>query len=175
MSCSNDGAFGSAELTAVARGPSVMSVNTRFHAYGATSLVETITPLIAITASASWNRSKRLDKVALSAILLLGAVVAGYVYFTSLYLQDVLRFSPLEAGLAFIPATGTVLVTATQLTRRVLPRFGVRKILLAGLTITGLAQVWLFAISSTGSYQLNVLGGIVITAFGMGLVFPPFL
>ena len=76
-------------------------------------------------------------------MLLFGAVVVGYVYFTSLYNQDVLHFSPLQAGLAFIPATGTVMLTSTQLTRRVLPRFGVRKVLLAGLTITGLGQVWL--------------------------------
>jgi len=111
-------------------------------------------------------------RAALSGTLLIGAVVAGYVYFTSLYLQDVLHFSPLETGLAFIPATGTVMLTATQVARRVLPRFGVRKILLAGLAITALGQVWLFTISSTGSYQLNVLGGILITAFGIGLVFP---
>ena len=111
-------------------------------------------------------------RAALTAMLLYGAVVVGYVYFTSLYNQDVLHFSPLQAGLAFIPATGTVIVTSTQLTRRVLPRFGVRKILLAGLTITGLGQVWLHTISNTGSYQLNVLGGIIITAFGMGLTFP---
>jgi EmrB/QacA subfamily drug resistance transporter len=111
-------------------------------------------------------------RAALSAMLLLGAIVAGYVYFTSLYLQDVLHLSPLQTGLALIPATGTVMVTATQITRRVLPRFGVRKILLAGLTITGLGQIWLFTISNTGSYQVNVLGGIVITAFGMGLAFP---
>jgi MFS family permease len=111
-------------------------------------------------------------RAALSAMLLFGAVVVGYVYFTSLYNQDVLGFSPLEAGLAFIPATGMVMLISTQLTRRVLPRFGMRKILLTGLTITGLGQVWLSSISSTGSYQLNVLGGILLTAFGMGLVFP---
>jgi MFS family permease len=111
-------------------------------------------------------------RAALSAMLLFGAVVVGYVYFTSLYNQDVLHFSPLEAGLAFIPATGTVMATSTQLTRRVLPRFGVRKVLLAGLAFTGLGQVWLFTISAGGSYQVNVLGGIMITAFGMGLVFP---
>jgi predicted choloylglycine hydrolase len=38
-------------------------------------------------------------------MVLFGAVVVGYVYFTSMYDQDVLHFSPLEAGLAFIPAT----------------------------------------------------------------------
>ena len=111
-------------------------------------------------------------QAALSAMVLFGAVVVGYVYFTSLYNQEVLHFSPLEAGLAFIPATATVMLVSTQLTRRVLARFGVRKTLLAGLTITGLGQVWLHTISSGGSYQANVLGGIMITAFGMGLVFP---
>ena len=45
-------------------------------------------------------------------------------------------------------------------------------LLLAGLTITGLGQVWLFSISATGSYQVNVLGGVMVTAFGMGLAFP---
>jgi EmrB/QacA subfamily drug resistance transporter len=111
-------------------------------------------------------------RAALTAILLLGAIVAGYVYFTSLYLQNVLRFSPLETGLALIPATATVLVTATQITRRVLPRLGVRKLLLAGLTLAGIGQVWLFSISATGTYQVNVLGGVMVTAFGMGLAFP---
>lgn len=111
-------------------------------------------------------------RAALGAMLLFGAVVVGYVYFTSLYLQDVLHFSPLQAGLSFIPATATVMPTATQLTRRVLPRFGVRKVLLTGLTIAGLGQIWLSTISDTGSYQVNILGGIMITAFGMGLSFP---
>ena len=44
--------------------------------------------------------------------------------------------------------------------------------LLGGLSIIGIGQLWLCTISDTGSYQLNVLGGIMLTAFGMGLVFP---
>ncbi len=111
-------------------------------------------------------------QAAISATMLLGAVVVGYVYFTSLYLQEVLGFSPLETGLAFIPATLTVIVTSTQLTRRVLPHLGVRTVLVAGLTSVAIGQIWLSTISSTGSYQLNVLGGILLTAFGMGLTFP---
>ncbi len=111
-------------------------------------------------------------RAALSTMLLLGAVVAGYVYFTSLYLQDVLHFSPLQTGLALIPATGTVIVTSIVITRRALARFGGRTILLGGLAILGFGQLWLFTISNTCSYQLNVLGGIFLTAFGMGLVFP---
>ncbi len=111
-------------------------------------------------------------RAAISATMLLGAVVVGYVYFTSLYLQEVLGFSPLETGLTFIPATLTVIVTSTQLTRRVLPHLGVRKMLVTGLTSVAIGQIWLSTISSTGSYKLNVLGGILLTAFGMGLTFP---
>lgn len=111
-------------------------------------------------------------RAALSMMLLLGAVVAGYVYFTSLYLQDVLGLSPLQTGLALIPATGTVMVTATVITRRALPRFGTRKLLLVALVLVGLGQLWLFTISNAGSYQINVLGGILLTALGMGLAFP---
>jgi EmrB/QacA subfamily drug resistance transporter len=125
------------------------------------------TPMVPVALLADPAR-----RAALSAMVLFGGIVVGYVYFTSLYNQDVLHFTPLEAGLAFIPATGTVMLTSTQLTRRVLHRFGVRRVLLSGLTITGLGQVWLHTINAAGSYQLNVLGGIMITAFGMGLVFP---
>jgi EmrB/QacA subfamily drug resistance transporter len=111
-------------------------------------------------------------RAALSMMLLLGAVVADYVYFISLYLQDVLGLSPLQTGLALIPSTGTVMVTAIVITRRVLARFGVRKVLLVGLAFVTIGQIWLFTISNTGSYQVNVLGGIMLTAFGMGLAFP---
>jgi MFS family permease len=64
------------------------------------------------------------------------------------------------------------MVTATVITRRALARLGVRTLLLSGLSLVGLGQLWLFTISNTGSYQLNVLGGILLTAFGMGLAFP---
>ncbi len=65
-----------------------------------------------------------------------------------------------------------VVVTATVMTRRALARFGVRKLLMVALSIVCFGQLWLFTISATGSYQINVLGGIVLTAFGMGLAFP---
>jgi hypothetical protein len=54
-------------------------------------------------------------RLALGVMVLLGAVVAGYVYFTSLYLQNVLHFSALRTGIALIPATATVMVTSVFL------------------------------------------------------------
>jgi MFS family permease len=64
------------------------------------------------------------------------------------------------------------MATAMAITRRALGRFGVRTILLLGLCIIGVGQLWLFTMNNTGSYQLNVLVGILLTSFGMGLVFP---
>jgi MFS family permease len=111
-------------------------------------------------------------RTALIMMLLIGGVVAGYVYFISLYLQRILHFSPLRTGLGLIPATVTVMITSVVLTRRLLARFGTKPLLLAGLVFVGCGQIWLSRIDVGGSYAVNVLGGIVLTAFGMGLVFP---
>ncbi|MBV8317446.1 MAG: MFS transporter [Planctomycetaceae bacterium] len=109
---------------------------------------------------------------ALVVMLLAGAVVAGYVYFVSLYLQRVLGFSAILAGLCMVPSTLTVLVTSTFLTRRLLARFPPKVLLLTALAFIGLGQVWLSQITTDGSYQVNVLGGLLLSAFGMGVLFP---
>jgi EmrB/QacA subfamily drug resistance transporter len=111
-------------------------------------------------------------RVALGAMFLVASVVVGYVYFVTLYMQKVLHFSALRAGLGLLPATLTVLVTSTWLARRLAARFGTRAVLAAGLVSIGLGQLWLTQLSASGSYAGNVLPGVVLTAFGMGLLFP---
>ena len=111
-------------------------------------------------------------RAALGAMLLMGGVLAGYLYFISLYLQDSLGFSALQAGLALVPATATVMATSMFLTRRLLPRLGVKRMLLLGLASMGLGQAWLSQITAGGSYEVNVLAGVMLTAFGLGLAFP---
>jgi len=111
-------------------------------------------------------------RAALTVMLLAGAVVAGYVYFVSLYLQRVLGLSAIQTGLALIPSTLTVMLTSVFLTRRLLARFSAKVLLLAGLLFLGAGQAWLWRITAGGSYQVNVLGGLLLTAFGIGLIFP---
>ena len=111
-------------------------------------------------------------RAALGAMLLMGGVLAGYLYFISLYLQDSLGFSALQAGLALVPATATVMATSMFLTRRLLPKLGVKRMLLLGLVSIGLGQAWLSQITAGGSYEVNVLAGVMLTAFGLGLAFP---
>ena len=114
----------------------------------------------------------RARRAALAAMFLVASVVVGYVYFVTLYMQKALGFSALRAGLGLLPATLTVLVTSTWLARRLVARFGARAVLAAGLVSIGLGQLWLTQLSAAGSYAVNVLPGILLTSFGMGLLFP---
>ncbi len=114
----------------------------------------------------------RSRRAADGAMLTMGSITVAYTFFASLYLQRVLHFEPLITGLCFIPATLTVMGTSTLLTRRLLSRVGVKPLLVSGLTSVGLGQLWLSHITSGGSYWPNVLPGLLLTAFGMGLAFP---
>jgi MFS family permease len=105
-------------------------------------------------------------------MLLIGAVLAGYVYFTSLYLQRVQGFSPLATGLALIPSTVTVVLTSTLGTRRLLARFTVKQVLLAGLSAMAVGQLWLAQIHHGLGYAAVVLPGLLLTALGIGLALP---
>lgn len=109
---------------------------------------------------------------ALGVILVIGAVLAGYVFFVSMYLQRVLGLSAVQTGLALLPATATALVVSTQVARRLLPRVGSRRQLLIALLLVGAGQLWLSRVSANGSYAVDVLGGILLTAAGMGLALP---
>ena len=111
-------------------------------------------------------------RAAIAAMVLLGAILAGYVYFASLYLQKALGFSPVETGLALVPSTVTVVLVSTLGTRRLLARLGVKTVLLAGLALMGAGQLWLAQITAGASYSTAVLPGLILTAAGVGLALP---
>jgi len=111
-------------------------------------------------------------RAAIAAMLLIGAILAGYVYFASLYMQKVLGFSPVATGLALVPSTVTVVLVATLGTRRLLARFSIKAVLLAGLACMGAGQLWLAQITAGASYPAAVLPGLVLTAAGVGLALP---
>jgi EmrB/QacA subfamily drug resistance transporter len=116
--------------------------------------------------------SSSTHRAAIGAMLLMGAVLATYVYFTSLYMQRVLGESALLTGLSLIPSTVTVILISTFATRRLLDRLGVKRLLLIGLASMGLGQVWLSFMTGGGSYIVNVLPGLLLTALGIALALP---
>jgi Major Facilitator Superfamily len=111
-------------------------------------------------------------RAAVAAMLMMGAILAGYVYFISLYLQKVQGYSPVETGLALLPSTLTVVLTSTFVTRRLLARFELKWVLLAGLAGMAGGQLWLGQISAGDSYPAGVLPGLLLTALGIGLGLP---
>jgi EmrB/QacA subfamily drug resistance transporter len=111
-------------------------------------------------------------RAAIAAMLLIGAILAGYVYFASLYMQKVLGFSPVATGLALVPSTVTVVLVSTLGTRRLLARFSIKAVLLAGLACMGAGQLLLAQITTGASYPAAVLPGLVLTAAGIGLALP---
>jgi hypothetical protein len=105
-------------------------------------------------------------------MLSLAAAMFGMFFFLTLFVQDVLGYSPLRAGLSFLPVTATIIVSS-QIAARSLPRVGPKRLMTAGalLALTGLA--WLSQVSVTSGYLDGLLGPILVFALGIGLLFVP--
>jgi MFS family permease len=93
-------------------------------------------------------------------------------FFNTLYIQQVLGYGPLEAGLAFLPFTAGIMVSA-GLASRFAPRVGVRPVAIVGMVVTIVGMLVLTTISADGSYVTDVLPGLLLTSLGMGAVFVP--
>jgi predicted MFS family arabinose efflux permease len=101
-----------------------------------------------------------------------GAGLFAMFFFNTLYIQRVLGFGPLEAGLAFLPFTGGIMVSA-GLASRFAPSVGVRPVAIVGMLVTIAGMSWLTFISADGSYIADALGPLVLTSLGLGCVFVP--
>lgn len=110
--------------------------------------------------------------VMIGAVLVLGAALAGYVYFASLYVQRVLGLSPDVTGLSLAPASAMVMLVSTQASRRLLPRLGTGWQLVVAFVLIGGGQLWLAQAAADGSYVADVLGPLLITSAGIGLALP---
>ena len=105
-------------------------------------------------------------------VLFVGAASFGMWFFLSLYLQEVLGYSPIEAGLAFLPMTLLIVVGSVYTSRYVL-RIGPKPLLVAGL-LAQAAGLLLFArVAADGSYLGDVLAPSVLVAIGIPLGFIP--
>ncbi|HWF16034.1 MAG TPA: MFS transporter [Acidimicrobiales bacterium] len=104
-------------------------------------------------------------------LMMFGALFGSW-YFETLYMQHVLGYSPLQAGLAFLPQTVLIAVGA-QVTARLVPKFGPRPLILAGTLGAGAGLAWLAQVTTTTSYVGGLLGPFVLIGVGMGLAVTP--
>ncbi len=105
-------------------------------------------------------------------VFFMGAAVFAMWYFVSLYLQEVLGYSPIRAGLAFVPMTLSIIV-ATSLARRFIGRVGAGRVLAGGMTLVAIGMVLFSTMPADGTYLADVLAPGVITALGLGFSFVP--
>ena len=105
-------------------------------------------------------------------MFLVGAGLFAMFFFNSLYLQRVLGYGPLEAGLAFLPFTFGIIVSA-GLASRFAPRVGVRPVAIVGMALTIVGMLYLTHIQANGTYAADVLPALLLTSLGMGAVFLP--
>lgn len=103
---------------------------------------------------------------------LINMAIGPVIFFLSLYIQQVLDFTPLAAGLAILPIVAAVTVSS-RLTGSLLARFGVRVISVGGLSLFTAGLLWLGRISGD-AYWVEVLGPEVLIGLGGGLVFVTF-
>jgi predicted MFS family arabinose efflux permease len=105
-------------------------------------------------------------------VLLVGAASFGMWFFVSLYLQQVLGYSPIRAGLAFLPMTLCIVIGSTVASRMVI-RIGTKPLLIAGM-ISQTVGLLLFArVATDGHYLADVLAPSLLVAMGIGLSFVP--
>lgn len=104
--------------------------------------------------------------------LLMVAGMTGMFFFLTQFLQDVLEYTPIQTGMAFLPVT-IALFTASQASARVLvERFGDRRVMVVGGLMSTVSMLWLTQLSADSGY-IGVLGPLVLVGIGNGIAFVP--
>jgi EmrB/QacA subfamily drug resistance transporter len=125
-------------------------------------------PLLPLRVVADRNRGGAYLAAGLVAIGMFGVFL-----FLTYYLQQTLRFSPIETGFAFLPMVGAVMITATTSTAKLLPRFGARPLIPTGMALSAAGMVLLTGIGIDSTYAADVLPGLLVMGLGIGLVMAP--
>ncbi len=105
-------------------------------------------------------------------MFLVAAGLFAMFYFNTLYLQRVLGYSALEAGLAFLPFTAGIIIGA-GLSQSLVPKLGAREVPLIGMPMAVVGLLLFMRLQPDGSYVTDLLPGIMLASIGMGLTFVP--
>jgi predicted MFS family arabinose efflux permease len=102
--------------------------------------------------------------------LLIAMALFSMFFFISLYMQQVLGYDALEAGIAYLPLAVGIIISA-GLASNMITKLGVKPALILGLVLTAIGLSWFAQISPNGSYVGDILFPALISAFGLGFAF----
>jgi EmrB/QacA subfamily drug resistance transporter len=104
--------------------------------------------------------------------VLIGASLFSMFFFISLYMQQVLGYSAIKAGLSYLPLALTIIVAAA-IASQFVTRVGFKPILALGMAFIAAGLVWFSRVSADGGYLGDLLGPMLLAAIGLGLSFVP--
>jgi EmrB/QacA subfamily drug resistance transporter len=119
----------------------------------------------------------RLRNIAVSNVVgvLWAAAMFAWFFLSALYLQLVLGYSPLQVGLAFLPANLIMALFSLGLSARLVMRFGIRVPLGTGLTLASVGLMLFARAPVDGSFAMDVLPSMILLGIGAGMAFNPLL
>jgi EmrB/QacA subfamily drug resistance transporter len=104
--------------------------------------------------------------------LLVGAALFAMFFFLSRYMQQVLGYSALKAGLAYLPLAVAIILSA-GIASQLVTKLGFKPILITGLGLITIALLWFAQVPVDGAYVTHLVGPMVIAAVGLGFAFVP--
>ena len=104
--------------------------------------------------------------------LCVGTALFGMFFFLTLFVQNVLGYSPLRTGVAYLPMVAMIMV-ASGVASQLVSRIGARPLMIAGSAAGTGGMFWLSRITEHSHYVSGLLGPMLVTAIGMGLIFVP--
>jgi EmrB/QacA subfamily drug resistance transporter len=124
-------------------------------------------PLMPLDLFKVRNRS-----AAYGTMLAIGTAMFAMFFFLTLFIQDVLGYSPLRAGLAFLPFTIVIIVTALTVSR-VVGKSGTKPPLMVGTLLAAGGMFWMSKVSVGTTYLTGLLPSMVLVAAGLAMCFVP--
>lgn len=125
-------------------------------------------PLLPLRIVADRNRSGAYLATAPAVVGMFGMFLLLTYYF-----QVVLRFSPVRAGLAFLPMTAALIASSAGIASRLLPRVPPQALIAPGLLAAAAGLAWLSQLHPDSAYATHALPAEVLAGLGMGCVFVP--
>jgi EmrB/QacA subfamily drug resistance transporter len=104
--------------------------------------------------------------------ILVGASLFSMFFFISLYMQQVLGYSAIEAGLSYLPLAVAIILSA-GIASSLVTKVGFKPILAAGMVLIAAGLVWFSQISTDGTFIADILGPSLLAAVGLGFSFVP--
>ena len=104
--------------------------------------------------------------------ILIGASLFSMFFFISLYMQQVLGYSPIKAGLSYLPLAVSIILAA-GFASQLVTRAGFKPILAVGMVLIAAGLIWFAQISASGSFLADIHGPSLFAAVGLGFAFVP--